>query len=134
MLHPEVDLHILQSPPPPLPNSAETKGTETVSEDDKKDTGQTDPDQLQHQGQTQSEGHLESHELRQLVSRGAGPEGPVGHPVLPHEVFGLWCDLCNRRLVELKRQALRLWMPFASSRGTTTIKVRHFLNLNQTNR
>ena len=128
-----------QSPPPPptsLPNSAETKGTqygETVSEDHSKDTGQADPEQLQLQGQAQSEGHLESHELRQLVSRGAGPEGSMEHSVLPHEVFGLWCDLCNRRLVELKRQALRLWMPFASSRGTTTIKVRHFLNFKQVN-
>ena len=122
-----------QSPPPPpsQPNSAETKGTQqTVSEDHNKETGQTDLDQLQPEDQTQSEGHLESHELRQLVSRGVGPEGPMGHSVLPHEVFGLWCDLCNRRLVELKRQALRLWMPFASSRGTTTIKVRHFLNFN----
>ena len=129
-----------QSPPPPpkpLPNSAEPKGTqhgETLPEDDNQETGQTDLDGLQPQGQTQGqgEGHLESHELRQLVSRGAGPEGPIGHPVLPHEVFGLWCDLCNRRLVELKRQALRLWMPFASSRGATTIKVRHVLNFIQT--
>ena len=126
-----------QSPPPPstsLPNSAETKETqhgETVSDDHSKDIGHTDPDQLQLQGQTQSEGHLESYDQRQLVSRGAGPEGPMGHSVVAHEVFGLWCDLCNRRLVELKRQALRLWMPFASSRGTTTIKVGHFLNFNQ---
>ena len=114
-------------PPPPPPNSAEPKGTLPV--DYNQDTGQKDQDGIQPQRQTQgqSDEHLESHDCRQLISRGTGPEGPiVGQPVLPHEVFGLWCDLCNRRLVELKRQALRLWMPFASSRGATTIKVKHF--------
>ncbi len=40
-----------------------------------------------------------------------------------HSVFGLWCDLCNRRLIELKRQALKLWMPFASHKTTITIEV-----------
>ncbi len=45
------------------------------------------------------------------------------------EFFGLRCDICNRRLVELKRQALRIWMPIASARGVTPVKVRPFKTL-----
>ena len=112
-------------PPPPLP-----KEPPAIQSDDAQPTEQNQPttaDQPQGHGQRhlqgQGQGHPQGQEVR-LVSRGNGPEEPRGPVVLSHEVFGLWCDLCNRRLVELKRQALRLWMPFASSRGATTIKVR----------
>ena len=121
-----------QSPPPPPPKYStqghEVQHGDTQSRDQHQGGGQTTSTDRHHNpNQVQLEGHLQSHEQVSLVSRGSGPEGPVGHhPVLQHEVFGLWCDLCNRRLVELKRQALRLWMPFASSRGTTTIKVSVF--------
>ena len=30
---------------------------------------------------------------------------------------GLWCENCNSRVVELKRQAVKAWMPFATRRG-----------------
>ncbi len=51
-----------------------------------------------------------------------GPQG-VNISGQDPRLFGLWCDLCNRRLIELKRQALKLWMPFASHKTPTTIKV-----------
>ncbi len=51
-----------------------------------------------------------------------GPQG-VNISGQDPRLIGVWCDLCNRRLIELKRQALKLWMPFASHKTPTTIKV-----------
>ena len=118
-------------PPPPLPKghkeppanpSEDAQPTEQNQQPTTSDQPQGQP---QGHVQGQDQGHLQCQGVI-LVSRGNGPDVPRGPVVLPHEVFGLWCDLCNRRLVELKRQAIRLWMPFASSRGATTIKVRKF--------
>lgn len=36
---------------------------------------------------------------------------------------GLWCERCNSRLVELKRQAIKMWLPFASRRGRLVYEV-----------
>ena len=117
-------------PPPPLPKGpieppANQPGGAQPTEQNQQLSSDQPQGQPQGHGQVhlqdQSQGRPQNQEIR-LVSRGNGPYVPRG----PVEVFGLWCDLCNRRLVELKRQALRLWMPFASSRGATTIKVRNF--------
>ena len=120
-------------PPPPAPPLPKGTNPPVTQPGDKEPTGQnkdsvqpSTSDQGRDQPQCQGQGHLQGQEVR-LVYRENGPDVPRGPVVVPaHEVFGLWCDLCNRRVVELKRQALRLWMPFASSRGTTTIKVSTF--------
>ncbi len=41
-------------------------------------------------------------------------------------VFGLWCDLCNKRLVELKHQALKIWIPLASHKIQAANEVSSF--------
>ena len=33
------------------------------------------------------------------------------------EKHGLWCEKCNSLVVELKKQAVKVWMPFATQRG-----------------
>lgn len=51
----------------------------------------------------------------------------------------LWCENCNSRLVELKKQAVKLWMPHVSRRNTHPYKVSvtlfflKVLELHQTN-
>lgn len=35
----------------------------------------------------------------------------------------IWCEECNSRLVELKKQAVRIWMPFATKTKTRISKV-----------
>ncbi len=42
---------------------------------------------------------------------------------------GLWCDNCSKRLVEFKRQAIKIWMPYAANRNTANIKVRTFVSI-----
>ena len=40
---------------------------------------------------------------------------------------GLWCENCSKRLVDLKRQAVKIWMPYAANRNGSNIKVKLFI-------
>lgn len=46
------------------------------------------------------------------------------------KVRGIWCENCNSRLVELKKQAVKQWMPFAMHRDALKYKVSHYSLLN----
>ena len=50
------------------------------------------------------------------------PSEMVTSPLM-HKVRGIWCENCNSRLVELKKQAVKLWMPYAMHRDSMQIKV-----------
>jgi len=52
---------------------------------------------------------------------GASGAAPLHHAVAPGRA--LWCENCNSRVVELKRQAVKVWMPFATGRGKITYSV-----------
>ena len=58
----------------------------------------------------------------------AGCQTPGEHlharNMAPHLRKQLWCERCNTRLVELKRQAIKMWIPFASKRGRISYQVR----------
>ncbi|ELT94661.1 hypothetical protein CAPTEDRAFT_207246 [Capitella teleta] len=41
---------------------------------------------------------------------------------MPNEKKHLWCELCNSRLVELKKQAVKMWMPLQSRRQSHPYK------------
>ena len=62
-------------------------------------------------------------ERSQDDAQGSGASGaaPLRHAVAPGR--GLWCENCNSRVVELKRQAVKVWMPFATRRGKITYTV-----------
>ncbi len=68
-------------------------------------------------------GHTSRHELKLIrvspqEKRKSGLDTPAIHSQLSTGedtgIFGLWCDLCNKHLVELKHQALKIWIPIAS--------------------
>ena len=55
------------------------------------------------------------------------------HRVVPRR-RGLWCEKCNSLVVELKRQAVKVWMPFATQRGKiryTVSPLKLFLHSNK---
>ena len=64
-----------------------------------------------------SEYHSVPDEKDSVVSGSSGE-----FPIAPAHFRGPWCEHCARRLLELRRQALKLWMPHASHRATTSNK------------